>query len=320
MADLVRAFLLAAALVAASSAAAQDRTEPADEPEIVVTGADMERQVRDFVDALTEAPPRGQLSRFEWEACPVAAGLSPGQRDAVVRRVRQVAEAAGIPLAAERCTPNVIVVVTQDKSAFIQELQRRRPFYFDGLSRGDIRRLARAPGHAAAWQIQGPPLNSDGVPLRMARMGEEMVYFNDTTRPPSRITPAARPHFAAAVVVVERGALDGLTTIQFADYAAMRAFARTDPDRLGASAAPTILRILDAPMGSAVPITLTRWDLTFLQGLYASPADLYAASQRSEIGRRMRDGLEQPDESADYPRPNKRGAGRPTPPIGQEAE
>jgi hypothetical protein len=65
----------------------------------------------------------------------------------------------------------------------------------------------------------------------------------------------------------------------------MRALARTDPGRLPASAPPTILRVLDAAAESEVPLSLTRWDLGFLRGLYASRANLNATAQRGEIVR-----------------------------------
>lgn len=91
-------------------------------------------------------------------------------------------------------------------------------------------------------------------------------------------------------------ALAGLTLVQLANYAAMRAFARTDPARLAQSAAPTILHVLDAPIGSAVPVTLTQWDLSFLRALYASSANNYATRQRSEMRRLVRDDLERAQE------------------------
>ena len=40
-------------------------------------------------------------------------------------------------------------------------------------------------------------------------------------------------------------------------------------------------------MGSPVPLTLTKWDLGFLTGLYAAADNLYAPAQRTEIGKRI---------------------------------
>lgn len=291
MPDVIRSVLPFLILgLAHSAAAAQEPPPPADDSEILVSGIrDVEREIGEFVGALTEAPVRGQLSRFETRSvCPLAVGVSGAQKEAVQSRMRRVAEAAGIRVGGAGCIANVVVIVTGDKRAFIEALARRYPHYFGEMPDREIRGLARAPGRAAAWQVPGPPLDADG-----AEMSDTSdVYLNRTVRPPSRITAGARPHFAAAVVVVERGALAGLTTTQLADYAAMRAFARTDPSRLADSAAPTILKILDAPMGSEVPITMTQWDLGFLRALYAAPDNLYAPNQRSAIRRRLEDELQ----------------------------
>ena len=87
--------------------------------------------------------------------------------------------------------------------------------------------------------------------------------------------------------LIIRLGLVGLTPTQLADYAAMRSFVRTDPAKLAGSPAPSILKIIDAPADAAVPVTLTQWDLSFLKGVYASTANAYSASQRSEIRRSM---------------------------------
>ncbi|HEX8625585.1 MAG TPA: hypothetical protein VF782_10960 [Allosphingosinicella sp.] len=285
------------ALGFATPAAAQEAPRDADQ-EIVVTGEALERRIRDFVGALTQAPPRGQLSRFEWEACPIAIGLTGAQKAAVVGRMRQVAEAAKIPLGGTGCRPNVLVAVARDKRAFIEALSRTVPRVFADMSRGERRRILSEP-HASAWQGQGPPLDADGRTLEQVRLVDpatgaitsDPVYMNRTIRPGTRITAPSRVHFSLAVVVVEAGALDGLTTTQLADYAAMRAFAKTDPAKLPPSPPPTILTVLDVPMGGAVPITLTEWDLGFLRGLYESQANLYGAAQRSEIRRKLETSL-----------------------------
>lgn len=79
-----------------------------------------------------------------------------------------------------------------------------------------------------------------------------------------------RPILVAAVVVIERDAVVGMTTTQLAGYAAVRTFARTDPQKVQGLSAPTILSILDAPDDTEVPVTLTQWDLGYLRGLYAA--------------------------------------------------
>ena len=283
----IYAAVLCAGVACAAAAPAQEK--PTDGTEIVVTGnRDLENELRDFVGALTLGASGGQIARFERQICPAAIGLSPAQKQAVASRVLHVAEAANIAVAKGKCTPNLLVVVTPDKTAFLDAMYKKYPNYFGEISGGDVRRMARAPGPAASWHVEGPKVSADGVELSH---GSGDVFVHRTTRAESRISAAARPQFAAAAVVVESGALDGLTTVQLADYAAMRTLAKADPARLPGTA-PTILKVLETPMGEEVPITLTPWDLAFLRSLYTAPANLSAAAQRSSISRGVQKQLE----------------------------
>jgi hypothetical protein len=280
-----RCLLAAVAFALAPAAAAQEQAQPADSPIVVTGNRDLDGEVADFVAALTPVAGQGQLARFESTICPAASGFSPAQKAAVVERIRRVAKAGGLGLGGAKCRPNVVVLVTQDKKLLIETLARRHPQYLDGLSNSAIKRLAQSPGPAAAWHLAGPPRTADGNELISDNgMG---TYVNRTTRSQSRITMAVRPQTAAAVVVIESRALAGLTTTQVADYAAMRTLLRADPDALDGSSAPTILKVLDAPMGSEVPMTLTRWDLGMLHAYYDSPLNLRAAAQRSAIRKQL---------------------------------
>lgn len=277
----MRFMLLAAALVAVPAAAQGDAP-------IVVTG--IEKQIESFVGALTQASPRGQIARFEKAVCPGAFGVPDAQRAAVNERIRTVATGVGLKAAKANCKPNLVVMVTPDKAAFLKALGKKRYYMFGNRSPAEVRRILAQPGPATAWQIQ-EMVNGDGRPI----FNEAGTPINRSTRAESRITPPARPAFMAAIVVVESKAIEGLSTTQLADYAAMRALARIDPARIDASAPSTILRVLDAAADSEVPVTLTPWDFSFLKGLYSSPHNLYAPSQRSEIGRVMEREMERMD-------------------------
>lgn len=287
------ALLLAAGAAAAAAQQPAGGAPPADEPEsreIVVEGVrDRDRQIADFVESLTDAPILGQISRFDWAVCPAAVGLPAAQNAAAAERMRKVAAAAGIRVAPAGCRPNALLLVARDKRELIEQLNRKHPAYFEGLTRDQVNGLARSKGPAAAWHVEGR-VDADGVPLTRDTLTGQ--YVIEATNTPSRITTSWRPHFVAAVVVVDVDSLAGLTVTQLADYAAMRAFARTDPARLDKSAAPTILNVLETPMGSAVPITITQWDLAFLKSLYASAENQRAARQRGEMKRIVREQLE----------------------------
>ena len=279
------ALIFSSALLLSMPAAAQENSRQGQADEIVVTGTrDVEKQVSDFVGALTGKGSQRQLARFETEVCPAVVGLGATHKAAIEARLKVVAKAAGIPVAGPGCEPNAFVMIVGAKGAFIEALYSKKPDYFGGQTSTQVRRLMKAPGRSVAWQLQGK-VNARGV--AMTDDSSLGVPINRTTEDASRITAAARPVFEAAAVVVEQAALAGLTTVQLADYAAMRLFAQTAPERLADSTAPTIATIIDAPPGSAVPLTLTEWDLSFLRGLYSTPKNLLAGAQRAHMGREI---------------------------------
>lgn len=292
----IRAAALLAAFAAAPAALAQDAQPPGNpESNVIVTGdPDRAQAVRDFVGALTAGPMNGQLSRFETAICPAAYGLSGTMRAAVEARMRAVAAAVGLELGGARCTPNVLLMVTRDKQALIRAIARRYPQYFGEERENRSARVAAQPGAASAWHAQ-VRLNADGRELPM--MGGFAV--NQTTHAGSRLAASGRPAFVAAAVVVESEALVGLSATQLADYVLMRALARTDPGRLDGAAAPTILTALDAPAGSEVPLSMTRWDLGFLRGLYATQDNLYATAHRGRIAGTLQTELQQGEDAGD---------------------
>jgi hypothetical protein len=291
----VAAAFIATQAQAQSQAQGQTRAQqPAADPEpeeVIVQGsADRDRQISDFVGALTPARVGGQLSRFDFAVCPATVGMTPTSNAAVTARLRRVAQGAEIPVAEPGCRPNVLVLVTRNKRELIERMARQYPAYFTDIPDYRVRQLARSPGPVAAWHVEGL-LSADGIEVPRDQLTGQRV-LESTNIGASRLSVPSRPHFMAAIVVVELNALAGLTTTQLADYAAMRAFARTEPQRLSGSTAPTILSVLEAPMGSEVPITLTQWDLSFLRALYSSSQNLLANQERGELRDRLRRDLE----------------------------
>jgi hypothetical protein len=198
--------------------------------------------------------------------------------------MRAVAVAARMRVGGAGCAPNVVVLVKPGKRAFLQELIRRRPDYFNGVGARDIRRVLRSPGPVAVWRNEGP-VDADGIPLRWDEaLGS---YVNETFAAASRIEMAGRRGTGSAVLLIEAEAIEGLSTTQLADYAAMRLLARTDPAQLPPTPPPTILTVIDAPPGSAVPVTLTSWDFGLLRGLSLTAPTLTVGAQRARIAREI---------------------------------
>jgi hypothetical protein len=272
-------FALAAVLAVAPETA--QSAPAAGDQAIVITGQkDTRKTVEQFVRSLTPTFWRGQVSRFEHSVCPGVYGLAKPQADAVINRMRAVAKSVGIVVDREPCYPNVFVIATSEKKLLLDELEKHRGEIFGDMTRESVRAMQDDPEPAAAWQLRGAPISASGFDLRW---DPSLGWINQTTDAASHITEAARPQFDGAVVVVEKRALAGMTTTQLADYSIMRALTGADPEKLGNSSAPTILHVLDVPIGGQAPITMTKWDFAFLKGFYAVRRELRAGAQRGTI-------------------------------------
>ena len=285
---------LALAAAIAGPAAAQDPEPPANDGDIVVERKlDRDKEISDFVDALTKTPFRQAIGRFEAAVCPGVVGLTPQQNQQVADRLRKVAAEVGIAVGGENCGPNALVVVAGDKEAFVKALRAKYPAYFkDPL--GDGIRLPEGDESTIAWHVEGM-LDANGEKAGIVQNNDGSRYYSVEAPNGWRMKPGMRPHFAAGILVVERAAAAGLTTTQLADYAAMRIYGKTKPERLAKSSAPTILTIIDAPDDAYVPVTMTSWDLAFLKSLYAVDPMQYSSRQRARIKNDVREALDRKD-------------------------
>ena len=281
----------AAAVAQQQPAAATAQPSAADPSEIVVLGdpAVRERQIRVFVDALEDVPGTDPLGRFDrTDLCPAAVGLSEAQNAAIAARMRQIAAAVPLPLAAPDCRPNVLVLIAPNKEEMIRALRERHPIYFrNGFNQ--VIEIPRERGPATAWHLSAR-VDRSGQPLGYdEEMGVEIV---STPVAPSRTSMTVRPIFLAAVVVIEARSVAGLTTTQVGDYAAMRAYAPIRPRGLPRNS-NSVLTVLEAPENALIPASITEWDLAYLRGLYATPPHQSAQRQRADIRRAMTRDLEQ---------------------------
>jgi hypothetical protein len=253
----------------------------ANDGDIIVKGERIKHeQITGFIRALTNVPGGGQIGRFHAAVCPAAIGLPKNQGDAIAERMRRVAAAAEIKVGPRTCIPNVFLIAVADKEAAIRQLSRRFPAYFGDLATRQVGQLAKDPHPAIAWQIENR-IGADGEELEKP-MGTD-YYVVKGTGSGSRIRAGSMPNFIASIVMVDLNAIGGLTVTQVADYAAMRAFAETDPARAKQAGSPTILTILDATDDQQIPLSLTAWDLGYLKSLYTTSNDYYASYHRGEM-------------------------------------
>ena len=287
---MISALLITALALADPASAVPPQAE--DEQEIVVSGqADRQKQARKFVKALAGLEGTDPLARFDYKpTCPSAVGLTDALDAAITARLRLIATTAGLEVAKPGCAPNVLVLFAPNKTEMVRELRKKHPEWFqapDGMV--DV---PNESGPATAWHLEGR-VDRSGLPVPFDSTNG--YYVLDTPVAASRINASMRPVLLGSVVVIEQDGVIGFTTTQVADYAAMRAFARTDPARLKKAGASTILTALETPMGGAAPESLTRWDLGYLRGLYSAQATHHAQRQKTDIARSIERGLEGSD-------------------------
>jgi hypothetical protein len=274
--------VMLAALAAAQAHSPDPQQGPSD---IVVEGVrEQKERVRQFIRSLDDVRTFGQIGRFHTPVCPVVMGFPEAQNRLIAERMKRVASAAGIQTAGSNCAPNVFLIASVGKGGTIKALAKRFPAYFRDMRDREVRKLAASGDPSVAWQVKGL-LSADGTTLKKAPM--DGPYINESTNSGSRVRAGTMPQFVASMLVVERGALTGLSVTQVADFAAMRAYADTNPRRAAKSGAPTILTILDKRNDEMVPVTLTQWDFGYLKSLYATSNAHYASYQRGDMAHEL---------------------------------
>jgi len=241
----------------------------------------LKRRVGDFVSSITMPSRSESLARWQVPICPLVAGLSPDKGEFILARLSQIARDADIPLLAEGCDANLLVVMTHEPEALLKMWWSKEHRLFNkDRGVGGIKRTIRsgapvrvfynacsvAPGTAKTFSLKGGPICGTGVPG-------------------SRLTWDAVRVIYSVIVVVDLEQARTLTFGPLTDYIAMTSLAqlRTDPE-LGA--APTILRLFDET-DETPSQGLSAWDRAFLKSLYATDPD--NVLQLSQIKVRMLD-------------------------------
>lgn len=285
----------ATAVQAQSPIGLKEASAPAG-PDIVVTGKPdpTESQTVQQAKAISRMGDyhHDPLARFSDPICPGVLGLPVDAAGIIIDRIRYDAERVGAPIeASTSCKANIIVAFTRDGGAEVRRLLKTHGYLFDGLEAVEARELDNEPGPVRAWNVtalrnrfgqeesptlEPPMMKIDGNPgLGPVRV---IVVPNST----SHIFLGSRVDITASVVIIDLAAIDGLPVAQIADYAAMRALARTRPAD-GDTAASTILSLFDPK--SSHPREMTTFDLAYLRSLYEAGSNVPAAVKILNVSR-----------------------------------
>lgn len=261
---------------------------PAENDEILVTGIREEEKVIDsYLKDLSVVDPQSPMARYEPnQYCPKVLGLSAKSNSEIALRMHQVAQAAGVRPAQPGCRTSALVIFADDHAAMQKAFRKEHPEYFQELS-GETIKYQGNGTNVLSWKLIGR-LDKNLNPVGVDENGIQMVEVGVTS---SRLQTATRPVVAMSVLLIKRNAVAGLTTRQIADYALMRTLSDTEPAKLAATAAPTIMRVIDAPQGAETPLSLTAWDLAYVKGRYASDEWNRGTTQLAKIRATMRQEL-----------------------------
>lgn len=283
MVALALAVLLAAAPMQGpqSSPAPQDpptsASDPVDLGDVEVTGRPLDAMIRSFVNEVA-APNRNRgIARWDDAICVGVANLRNEPAQYIIDRVSTVAEDLGVNPGEPGCTPNVIIVASDDPDGLARTLveERRRAFRMggSGMDRGGdaLGRFVESDRPVRWWQVSMPTDSETGG--RAVRLPGEC---RDDCSDPMDMAPIVNVFSASrlqtqivdyifrTVVILDIDQITRVSGQQLADYVAMVTLAQIDPtaDTTGYA---SILNVFEAPDTAT---GLTEWDQAYLQGLY----------------------------------------------------
>jgi hypothetical protein len=210
------------------------------------------------------------LARFEDQICPGIGGMDGESAESMVWRIRQNLEAFGRRLdAPETCKPNLLVQFVSSGKDSIESLRRSENWLFNSMTDEERARLFNETGPARAL-VRVVQRTRDGI-IVARQQDLSNVPQASGFMAHSKIYGAVRNDIISAQVFLDRGALNGLTIGQLADYVTFRALTDTLPQTNGARAA-SIVSLFDG--GAAAPAGLTDFDKAYLRELYSGMSNI----------------------------------------------
>lgn len=277
--------LAIAALASGTPVLAEEDPREADDILVIgetATGEVDSGEVRQQARAIT---PRASyanepLARFQAPICPGVWGLSGESAHYIIDRIYFNAEAAGLELdETPGCGANVIVAFVDDPHAEFAAMVEHDHHLVASLSFDEQQRVRASEGPVLAWSVV-TTLTRDG----QSRLGDPPVF--DSTEI-SRLNSATRRDMALSMVMIDTDLLEDLDGLALADYATMRALARTLPVEQGEANYGTILSLFSDPVNA--PQSLTAFDRAYLASLYAGRANQPGHLALRDVDDRMAD-------------------------------
>ena len=245
--------------------------------EVVVEGRTLREAVDQFVEEIV-APPVGRgPARWDKKVCVGVVNFRREAAQALADQVSSVAFQVGLNVGEPDCSPNILIMATDDGAGLARALVAREPRAFRPQYAGAARNskaLERFQDSAAPvrwWHVSIPMVRDFDVPgVRMPGQVPPNIPGEGLLRSP------LRNDLLRAFVIVDADAVDGIDVRRLGDYIGMVSLAQIDPEA-DASTYNTILNLFGA---AEPPLALTDWDLSYLGALYGAELNQRAVNQQ----------------------------------------
>lgn len=272
-------FSVTTALIASLALAPQSDPAPDQVPtssseavrldDVEVTGRRLADMIDDFVGDVA-APVRGRgIARWNRSVCVGAVNFRADMAQYITDRVSTVAEDMGLTPGGPGCSPNIMVIGTDDGKGLAQAMVKKNRRVFrpspNGTDLGNtaLETFTNSDAPIRWWQVS-VPVDSHTGDIAIRLPGYEAPQIN--TFSASRLTTQIVDSLARSIVIVDMTKLDGLNSLQLSDYVAMVSLAQIDAEA-DTSGFHSILNVPSDPLQAQ---SLTDWDLGYLGGLYSA--------------------------------------------------
>jgi len=212
---------------------------------------------------------RRPLAKLRSPLCLAVAANDEAFARTVATRIIDNAKAAGVPTGRDGCEANALVTFSDDVRMQLETSRADGRKLFSRMSEKEINAALDTRDPAYVFQpIEATPRIGEGDEFLFVDGGSNWTKERSHLRTPQDILPT--------LVMIEAGAIVGLTPVQVADYATLRLLAPTGEITAdSAAASQTILSLFSAPL--TAPRELTRTDRAYLQSLYNLPRTAFAS-------------------------------------------
>lgn len=253
---LVLSVALGIGLMPAVAVAQQTPTETETTVEdIVVLGMPLREQVETFVDDVTIPATGWGPARWDerWGICVGVVNLRRDAAQAMADRISEVALDLNLTVGEPGCSPNVLIIATDDAPALATAMVERSPNAFRPRYSGAARPASQLEifqtrdSPVRWWHVSMPIIRDTGRPaVRMPGMGPPMISSWG-----SRLTTPITSRLLRAYVIIDIDQAEGLSFQQLTDFVAMVTFAQIDPDAEISGFQPSSMSLTTRPSPSA---------------------------------------------------------------------